>query len=54
LKSELKFSEKILKRFELIANNIFNLIKNTVERIDVLKNYNDRLLPKLISGEIRL
>ena len=41
-------------RFDEIIKPIFNKIKNNSEQIETLKDTRDTLLPKLMSGEIRV
>ena len=44
----------ILDRFEFQASSIFDKIKNAVNQIKKLTEARDRLLPKLMSGEIEV
>lgn len=47
-------SEEVLKQFNKIVEPIFNLISLNLMKNENLRNIRDSLLPKLISGEIRV
>lgn len=46
--------KSVLEKFNLITNSLGNLIEKCEEETQVLINIRDTLLPKLISGEIRV
>jgi len=46
--------EKIIKEFKIIAEDCFNKIKSNQIQISILKKMRDTLLPKLMSGEVRI
>ena len=45
---------KVLERFEQIARSIFDRIVEATERSQTLATLRDTLLPRLISGQLRL
>ena len=47
-------SNYIMERFHNIAKDFFNLISNNTSETQVLKSIRDTILPKLMSGEIRV
>jgi type I restriction enzyme S subunit len=44
----------VLQKFEELTKNIFDMIRNNEKEINILKRTRDTLLPKLMSGEIRV
>ncbi|HLW32651.1 MAG TPA: restriction endonuclease subunit S [Aequorivita sp.] len=46
--------KEALKKIELIINSLFEKIKNNTEQIQSLTKTRDTLLPKLMSGELRV
>jgi type I restriction enzyme S subunit len=46
--------EKVINAFSKYVSNIFDLIFSNVVQISTLTDIRDRLLPKLISGDIRV
>ena len=44
----------MIKRFELQAKDIFGKIQTNTKQIQTLENLRDTLLPKLMSGEVRV
>ena len=50
-----KFKDKnILDKFDLVIKGFIDKLKSNQERIQTLENLRDTLLPKLMSGEIRV
>ncbi len=47
-------TQKILKEFNAIIHPMFNKIRNNTEQIQSLSHTRDTLLPKLMSGEVRV
>ncbi len=47
-------SEKMLKKYNSLAEHYYNLIICNSKQIEKLKNARDRLLPKLMSGELEV
>ncbi len=47
-------TQKILKEFNAIIHPMFNKISNNTEQIQSLSHTRDTLLPKLMSGEVRV
>ena len=47
-------SEKILNEFDTIANPLFNKIFSSFNQVNQLTKIRDALLPKLMSGQIRV
>ncbi len=47
-------SQELIKSFSKISKPIISLIQKNYENIRMLKNIRDYLLPKLMSGEIRV
>jgi type I restriction enzyme S subunit len=55
LNLDVKFSNiACVKKFELIAKDLFEKIKNNRSQIRTLEKLRDTLLPKLMSGEVRV
>ena len=48
------YSEKLIQKFENYCIDIFNKIKANQSQINTLENLRDTLLPKLMSGEVRI
>ena len=48
------YSEKLVQKFENYCIDIFNKIKANQSQINTLENLRDTLLPKLMSGEVRI
>jgi type I restriction enzyme S subunit len=46
--------KKVLEQFNVLINCIFKDIKNTINQTNILIQLRDSLLPKLMSGEIRV
>lgn len=47
-------SKEIIEKFKCIMKSIFEKIKNNTEQVQALKTTRNTLLPKLITGEIRV
>jgi len=49
-----KYPEELIQKFENICSDIFNKIKNNQTQIRTLEKLRDTLLPKLMSGEVKV
>ena len=47
-------NDEIVLRFEQQSKNIFKKINKNKKQIQTLENLRDTLLPKLLSGEVRI
>ena len=50
----LYFDEKTVFKFHEIVSNNLDKIKNNEQQIKTLENFRDTILPKLMSGEVRV